>query len=207
MGDTQIGITGNSSESQDPYTMIIDLKRIKTVYNIDFNLYGINVHDTIVTVANQAAQLAISLTAPDNLKKGDICIRTDLEQTYLHENFAVYKNITGLNSSMSDWERLDRTTSTGDDYPSDSKKYIKDKLLYILGNNEHPDESTGRRDIGTESTFRLIYGKYNATTALNEQVIDTVNCIKVNFSDKPEEELNEFYSGKISLLRCVDATG
>jgi len=132
LGDTQIGITGNSSSSQDPYSMIIDLKRIKTVYNIDFNLY---------------------------------------------------------------------TTDT------ESKKYIKDKLLYILGNNEHPDESTGRRDFETESTFRLIYGKYNATLALNEQVIDTVNCIKVNFSYKPEEELNDFYSGKISLLRCVDAMG
>ena len=132
LGDTQIGITGNSSESQDPYSMIIDLKRIKTVYNIDFNLY---------------------------------------------------------------------TTDT------ESKKYIKDKLLYILGNNEHPDESTGRRDIGTESTFRLIYGRYNSELTLNEQTIETVDCLKVNFKDDPNEELNNNYSGKISLLRCVDATG
>lgn len=135
LGDTQIGITGNSSESQDPYTMIIDLKRIKDVYNFDFMLCGTN---------------------------------------------------------------------------TESKKYIKDKLLYILGNNEHPDGATGRRNIGGEdgeSTFRLIYGKYNATPALNEQTIETVNCIKVNFSNTPKDELNNKYTGKISLLRCVDATG
>ena len=201
MGDTQIGITGNSSESQDPYTMIIDLKRIKDVYNFNFKLRGINVHDTIHIVASQVAQLALSISL------NDICIRTDISQTYLSGNYAVYKNITGLNSSMSDWVRLDRTTSKGTDYPSESKKYIKDKLLYILGNNEHPDESTGRRDIGTESTFRLIYGRYNSELTLNEQTIETVNCLKVNFKDDPNEELNNNYSGKISLLRCVDATG